>query len=129
MARYVPGLKIYGFTNSFTLVPAPPFIPPHGTCLFAVSYSWRALWQFQPHQTLPQPLLLLAVPTTTQQHSNSPREALAAGSQCSVPGHLFHPWLSQPFTSSACRSMCPTGLWCRGAADMNMQQNKAFLFF
>lgn len=61
MARYVPGLEIYGFTNGFTLVPAPPFIPALGTFPIAVSYSWRALWQFQPHQTLPQALLLLAV--------------------------------------------------------------------
>lgn len=68
MARYVPGLEIYGFTNGFTLVPAPPFIPPHGTFPIAVSYSWRQFfWEFQPHQTLPQALLLLAVTTTTKQ--------------------------------------------------------------
>lgn len=45
---------------------ASPSIPPLGTFPIAVSYSWRAFWQFQPHQTL----LLLAVTL----HSSSPWE-------------------------------------------------------
>lgn len=96
MATYVSGLKIYGFTNGFTLVVAPPFLPPLGTFPIAVSYSWRALWQFQPHHTFPQTLLLLVVPL----HSNSPvggsgsmvsvscaRTALAPSAH--PPFHLF----------------------------------------
>lgn len=46
------------------LIPASPSIPPLGTFPIAVSYGWRAFWQFQPHKTL----LLLAVTL----HSSSP---------------------------------------------------------
>lgn len=48
-----------------------------------------------------------------------------------VPGHPFHPWLTQPFTSSACRSMYPADLQCQGAAKKLQRWvcSKTKLFF
>lgn len=111
-----PGLKIYEFTNPwtcFTIHPSPWHLPR------------RCLLQLES---------LLAIPASSDPApvgchpaQQQPVGVLAAQFQCAVPGQPFHPWLTQPFTSSACRSMQPSGLGCQGAGKMNMQ--KTIFFF
>lgn len=57
------------------------------------------------------------------------QEALAPWFTRAVPGQHFHPCLTQPFTSSACRSMYPSGLQCQGAGKMNNAAKQSFSFF